>query len=50
MHEHQAGLCAHRHEGDGLHRVDPGDPEQDEEEEETHRVWPRCKRLVNYLE
>ena len=38
LHEHQAGLCAHRHEGDGLHRVDPGDPQQDGEKEETHCI------------
>ena len=25
MHKHQAGLRAHRHEGDGLHRVDTGE-------------------------
>ena len=25
LHEHQAGLGAHRHAGDGLHSVDPGD-------------------------
>ena len=27
MHKHQAGLRAHRHEGDGLHRVDTGEEE-----------------------
>ena len=31
MHEHQAGLRAHRHEGDGLHRVDTGEEEVEAE-------------------
>ena len=31
MHKHQAGLRAHRHEGDGLHRVDTGEEEVEAE-------------------
>ena len=58
LHEYQAGLGAPRHAGDGLHRVDRGDYQDDleGEEEDTHGhcvlcdgLYSKCNELKTFL-